>query len=132
MDLCLNSRLLRRLESKLDGKASPYMCGRMITVADMTWYPTLVFMEYLLPRNFGWCDITCEKSSVFPQIAKYCTYMKTNHREFADVREGIWTFFSTQDEAGMMAGIREEVKDKRYKWLYTKEDLLDTEPKLLK
>jgi len=123
---------LNWLESKLDGKASPYMCGRMITVADMTWYPTLVFMEYLLPRNFGWCDITCEKSSVFPQIAKYCTYMKTNHREFADVREGIWTFFSTQDEAGMMAGIREEVKDKRYKWLYTKEDLLDTEPKLLK
>ena len=32
----------------------PYLAGPAITIADLTWFPTCVFMEFMLPRFFGW------------------------------------------------------------------------------
>ncbi len=35
------------------GGGGPYMLGQQLTLADLTWFPTCVFMEYLLPKFFG-------------------------------------------------------------------------------
>ena len=46
---------LNWLEAKKQSSSpSPFLVSDQLTLADMTWYPTCVFMEFLLPRFFGW------------------------------------------------------------------------------
>ncbi len=30
------------------------MCGKSITLADLTWYPTAIVIEYIMPKVFKW------------------------------------------------------------------------------
>ena len=32
------------------------LLGDQLTLADFTWFPTCVFMEFMLPRVFAWAD----------------------------------------------------------------------------
>ena len=41
-----------------------------LTLADLTWMPTCVFMEFLLPRVFGWADPFGD-ASPFPRLAAW-------------------------------------------------------------
>ena len=46
---------LNWLEAKKQSSSpSPFLVSDQLTLADMTWFPTCVFMEFLLPRFFGW------------------------------------------------------------------------------
>ncbi|CAD7959157.1 unnamed protein product [Amoebophrya sp. A25] len=103
-----------------------YLCGTQMTHADMTWFPTICFMEYLLPRNFGWDDITRAEGDalLFPKMGRWFQYLRKTHPEFEDVRSKIFNFFAEKDEAGMFEGIRNEILDPRHKWLFTRGDLL--------
>lgn len=42
------------LEDQLARGGGPYLAGAALTHADMTWHPTCVFFEYMLPSVFGW------------------------------------------------------------------------------
>lgn len=48
----------------------PFLAGQHPSLADLTWYPTCVFMEYMLPRVFGWGLFDAEHSPT-PRLAKW-------------------------------------------------------------
>ena len=45
---------LNWLEAQLERRGGPFLAGTAVTHADMTWHPTCVFMEHMLPSVFGW------------------------------------------------------------------------------
>lgn len=47
-------RQLHWLEAQAGAKGGPHLAGEQLTLADLTWFPTCVFMEFMLPRFFGW------------------------------------------------------------------------------
>merc|ERR1712137_1166682 len=55
------------LEENIKG---PWIAGERITIADCTWFPTTIFMEFMLPRVFDWSPIFYE-TEVFPKITAW-------------------------------------------------------------
>ena len=58
---------LNWLEEQCKG---PYLAGDRITHADLTWFPTTIFMEFMLPRVYDWPEIFHETDS-FPKLTKW-------------------------------------------------------------
>lgn len=89
--------------------SGPYICGDTLTLADFTWYPTTIFMEFMLPRVFGWPDVFRETSGPFPELAKW--WMKvTEEPSFAKVRQDIYGYWEGMEETGQFKHIIDEVK----------------------
>lgn len=111
----------------------PYLAGDLLTHADMTWYPTVCFMEYMLPLNFGWTRVFDtvligeqhgDEETPFPHLARWFRHMTDHFPEFAAVREGVLGFFGAKDGEGMFEALREEVKTQAgLKWRYGVQDL---------
>lgn len=87
----------------------PYMCGAELSLADFTWYPTTIFMEYMLPRVFGWPDVFRDEGGPFPEIAKWWTKLTGEEPAFAAVRKDIFKYWEEMEEAGQFKHIRDEV-----------------------
>lgn len=68
-----------------------YLAGEHLSHADMTWFPTNVFMEYMLPRVTGWPEIFNEEKH-FPKLTNWSRHCKKNP-EFAKVHSEIWNFW---------------------------------------
>jgi len=88
MDLDTRSKKLAEIWKQLnwleDQCKGPYLAGDKITHADMTWFPTAIFMEFLLPRVFDWPAVFHE-TEVFPNLTKW--HAKCNENpHFAKVR----------------------------------------------
>ena len=54
------------------------LLGPLLTLADFTWFPTCVFMEFMLPRVFGWPELfdpaaTAPAPTPFPALAAWCS-----------------------------------------------------------
>ena len=70
-------RQLSWLEAHLERRGGPYLAGATVTHADMTWHPTCVFMEYMLPLVFGWPEslfgqpILDEPGSPLPHVTAW-------------------------------------------------------------
>lgn len=105
----------------------PYLAGEKITTADMTWYPTTIFMEFMLPRVFQWPEIFTE-STIFPSLAAWHQKL-TADPIFAQVRKDIWDFWLCKEAEGQFKSIQEVLTDTSYKWKYGAEDLVDKSPK---
>ncbi|KAF5838786.1 hypothetical protein DUNSADRAFT_2248 [Dunaliella salina] len=45
------------IEFAIKDTASPFITGSEMTTADGALFPTIVFMQYILPKFFGWKDI---------------------------------------------------------------------------
>ena len=59
--------------------SSYYLAGNMLTHADLTWFPTVVFMEHLLTHNFGWdVDIFHGRDSPLPLFANWYSRLDKN------------------------------------------------------
>ena len=99
-------RQLCWLEEQVAAKASlgPYLMGEQLTLADFTWFPTCVFMEYMLPRFFGWPQLWGDNQRTptplgdvrlpspptpFPALARWYAEMRANDA-FSSVREDIY------------------------------------------
>ena len=76
------------LEDQVQG---PYLAGDEITHADITWYPTTIFMEFMLPKAFGWPQIFHENEH-FPKLTKWHQLL-TAQPEFKKVHDEIWNFW---------------------------------------
>ena len=64
------------------GGPGPYMLGEQLTLADLTWFPTCVFMEYMLPRVFGWAPpFAVGEGTPFPALAAWYTHVREAHAE---------------------------------------------------
>eukprot|EP00931_Biecheleriopsis_adriatica_P090863 TRINITY_DN64782_c0_g1_i1.p1 TRINITY_DN64782_c0_g1~~TRINITY_DN64782_c0_g1_i1.p1 ORF type:complete len:280 (-),score=57.47 TRINITY_DN64782_c0_g1_i1:107-946(-) len=86
----------------------PYLVGPEVTLADFTWFPTTIFMEFMLPRVFGWPDIFRESSGPFPNIA--CWWMKLSEEpSFKTVRQQIYDYWEDLEGQGQFKPIQEEI-----------------------
>lgn len=102
------------LESQVKG---PYLAGDRITHADMTWFPTAIFMEFMLPRVYEWPEIFHETDN-FPKLTTWHAKCMKNPI-FARIRGEIWDFWVGKEEAGQFKSIIEVVRaDTEFKWKY--------------
>lgn len=102
------------LESQVKG---PYLAGDRITHADMTWFPTAIFMEFMLPRVYEWPEIFHETDN-FPKLTAWHAKCMENPI-FARIRGEIWDFWVGKEEAGQFKSIIEVVRaDTEFKWKY--------------
>lgn len=95
----------------------PFLAGCRISHADITWFPTCVFMEVLLPYVFDWSPIFHE-STKFPRLAQwYSTCCANEH--FASVRDDIYSVLMKQKEDKRFDGVREVcTNNPDLKWKY--------------
>merc|ERR1712167_486160 len=95
-------RQLNWLEAEA-AKASvsgPYLMGDQLTLADMTWFPTCAYMEYLLPKLFGWPALFDPAAvTPFPHLATWYTSLQQTEA-FNSVRGDIWGYWEQMDKAG--------------------------------
>jgi len=96
---------------------SDYMVGDRITHADITWYPTCIFMEILLPYVFGWGQIFHEKDH-FPRLTRWFETC-TSNEHFASVRDDISGVLKSQQRDGRFDTVRKVALDNPdIKWKY--------------
>ena len=98
--------------------AAPYIAHETLTLADMTWFPTCVFMEFMLPRVFGWPDLFAAGAPQLPKIAAWYQMLQREHPEFAKVRDEIWGFWVQKHADGQFVEIVNETKDPAYNWAF--------------
>ncbi|GHP01387.1 hypothetical protein PPROV_000014300 [Pycnococcus provasolii] len=103
------------LEANLKG---PYLAGAAISLADFTWFPTAVFMEFMLPRVFGWPNVFHEHDA-YPRLTAWFQHLLRDD-DFVAVRQDIIEHFSSTWEGGQFAPIIEEVNRTRdqYQWTF--------------
>jgi len=104
---------LNWLEENVKG---PYMAGEELTIADMTWYPTCIFMEFMLPRVFEWPRVFNEMEH-FPKLTKWFSRMSADPA-FSETRTDIWEFWEGKEAEGQFESIKTEIMDPSYKWKY--------------
>lgn len=105
---------LNWLEREMVG---PFLAGDHLTAADLAWFPTAVFMEYLLPRVLGWPPVFRETRH-FPRLCGWMSRVEA-HPVFAGVRADIWAWWEARDGEGMLDAIRAETQaDGTRKWVY--------------
>ena len=88
-------------------KGTPYLTGSQLTHADLTWFPTTVFMEFMLPRVFNWSPIFTEADTQFPKLSKWAVFMKNNHPHFKQAHEDCYNFWLTKEKGGQFVSIIE-------------------------
>jgi len=129
-------RQLSWLEAVVAAKAhrGPHLLGELRTLADLTWFPTCVFMEFMLPRFFGWPQLwgdnqrtpplarreeeaEAEAEAVptqpppptpFPALARWYAAMRETEA-FASVRDDIYSYWQGLEAAGQWRPILEEI-----------------------
>ena len=89
-----------------------------MTHADLTWFPTCVFMEFMLPKSFGWSEDIFHETEHFPKLStwfEHCISIK----QFVQVRQELVDVFRVQYQQGRLSGVKEDVKNHpQYKWKY--------------
>ncbi|KAL3791793.1 hypothetical protein HJC23_002424 [Cyclotella cryptica] len=96
---------------------SPFMAGERISHADITWFPTCVFMEVLLPYVFDWSPVFHEYEK-FPRLSRWFE-MCTKNEHFASVRDDIYNVLIQQKKDGRFDGVRGVVScNPDFQWKY--------------
>lgn len=87
----------------------PHLCGEQLTLADLTWFPTAVFMEFMLPRVFGWPQLfSSDASTPFPKLAGWYERLR-GQPAFAAVHADIWAYWEQMEADGQFAPIQQEI-----------------------
>jgi len=113
-----------------NAKFGPYLGGDRLTHADLTWFPTAVFMELLLPLVFDWTPIfvamdddeedeNVSTAKEFPRLSGWFRTCLSNPC-FVETRKEIRGALMGQKEKGRFAAVREDVEahSGEYKWKY--------------
>lgn len=100
---------------------NPFLAGDHLTLADLTWYPTCVFMEYLLPRVFDWPQIFIADADAtpIPRLAQWYYACHDADPAFLATRDDILRYWKERDDEGQFDPIRHEVASRPdFKWHY--------------
>jgi len=96
----------------------PFMAGDSITHADMTWFPTAVLMDFILPRVFGWPEAfqekTCNKAR-FPNLAAWYAKL-VDHDSFKSIHTEIKEHWLHNESEGYFDKIKEEFANDHLIW----------------
>jgi len=101
------------LDENLKG---PYLAGPSLTLADFTWFPTCIFIEFMVPRVFDWPEVFHDPAH-FPNLVKWFALVSEDPI-FKQVRQEIWDFWVGKHEEGQFESIKLEIKDPGFKWKY--------------
>lgn len=109
-ELCQLTKMLDILENYCKG---PFMCGPEMTYADTAIFPTLVFMNYILPKHFDWKSIF----TLRPGLEAWWGEMKSNsdvERVAKEVEGGLqkWDDGNRWEDKG----ITKQIKENAYDW----------------
>ena len=101
-------------EVQKEARGGPHLLGAQLTLADLTWFPTCVFMEFMLPRVFGWPALfdpqaTSPAPTPFPALAKWFTAMQSSSAAFRSVRTDILGYWEQLEAAGQFQPIIDEI-----------------------
>lgn len=85
--------------------SGPFLCGKDVSLADATLFPTLVFIEHILPKF----DVP---SAIPPKMASWYANLKVNDLDFKKVYEEIADSLKQWDTSGrwddmLGAGVRD-------------------------
>jgi len=120
MDKATRAKKLAEIWKQLswleENMVGPYLAGSYVTLADMTWFPTTIFMEFMLPRVFGWPEVFHE-SQHFPRLTAWFGELSKSSI-FTDCRKDIWDFWVGKEKEGQFESIQGELTDTGYKWVY--------------
>lgn len=100
----------------------PYIAGAAMTHADLTWYPTMVMMVFMLPKSFGWSEDFLEPLSSslshFPKLAAWFQLCSAN-QHFGRMQKVFVDEYRAEYDQGLLVGVREDVdQHPEYKWKY--------------
>merc|ERR1719473_2569554 len=103
-------RQLSWLEAEVQKEAhgGPHLLGAQLTLADLTWFPTCVFMEFMLPRVFGWPALF-DPQATSPAPATWYTAMQSGEAAFRSVRTDILGYWEQLEAAGQFQPIIDEI-----------------------
>uniref|UniRef100_A0A7S4B4K9 GST C-terminal domain-containing protein n=2 Tax=Chrysotila carterae TaxID=13221 RepID=A0A7S4B4K9_CHRCT len=104
---------LDNLENLLLG---PFFCGAMMSLADFAVFPTIVFMEFYMPRVFAWSE-----SALFhdrPRLCAWYTVHMSSLPAASRVRDELVDSMLAKEATGLLKAIIAETKDETYKWKY--------------
>ena len=101
-------------EARKEAHGGPHLLGADLTLADLTWFPTCVFMEFMLPRVFGWPALfdphaTSPAPTPFPALASWYTAMQSSSAAFRSVRTDILGYWEQLEAAGQFQPIIDEI-----------------------
>jgi glutathione S-transferase len=88
-----------------------------LSLADLTWYPGTVNMEFILPRVFGWPEDLFTSSKYLPKLAKWWVHM-TSLPAFAAMRQYVLDTWISAWDAGNFILIAKEAEDPAYQWSF--------------
>ena len=103
------------LEGILEVRAAPFVAGDAPTFADAALFPTFVFMEFILPRHFGWADVFAGRPKLKAWWAAMCA-----DTQCARVKDEVGSALQAWEDGGRFTkvGVEEHVKDTSYKWAF--------------
>ena len=114
-----------------NGKFAPYLGSNRLTHADLTWFPTAVFMELLLPLVFDWTPVFVagneDKATPatigqqeFLRLGGWFRRCLAADPCFVKTRQEIRGTLLNQKERGRFAAVKETVEahSEEFKWKY--------------
>lgn len=108
---------LQWLQNKAEESGGPFLVGNSMSHADLTWFPTACYMEYLLPRVFDWPEVFHEDEN-FPFLSQWFQHLD-GVQAFHEVRDTIRAHWIRFEAAGHLDAIRDDVKaHPNLKWTY--------------
>ena len=93
------------MEDSIGGK---FLVGDEVTLSDFTWFPTCVFMEFMLPL-YGWNVFSGDGPSSFPRLARWYSRCREIGC-FAQTRGEILEYWDEMEGQGQFEPILEEIK----------------------
>ena len=99
--------------------AGPFLVGAEPSLADLTWFPTCVFMEFMLPRVFAWADpFDGAGPTPFPKLAAWYAQCRALGA-FEETRSEIWDYWVDMEKKGQFEPIKAELDaNPDRKWTY--------------
>jgi glutathione S-transferase len=95
-----------------------YLLGNThLSLADLTWYPGTINMEFILPRVFGWPQDLFTSTKYLPKLAKWWAHL-TSLPAFAAMRQSILDSWISAWDAGNVILIAKEAEDPAYQWSF--------------
>ena len=103
------------IEGAMSLRDGPFVAGREPSTADAALFPTYVFIEYILPKHFGWKDVFAGR----PRTAEWWEAMRLDTcgaRVYGEIRGGLESWES--NGRWQTVGVTDAVKDASFKWAF--------------
>ncbi|GMI26878.1 hypothetical protein TeGR_g9015 [Tetraparma gracilis] len=106
------AELWKQLSWLEENAVGPYLVGDSVSFSDFAWFPTLTFMELMLPL-YGWGDVFDDQNAAtpFPKIAKWYSSCWRDMDGFRTTREEVLEYWQEMKDKGQFEPTLEEIRE---------------------